>query len=136
MRTQGYYVALLAGLSVLALVGMVDDLRGMSPLTKLIVQLFAAILMTSWGGVYLSSLGDLFSRREIELANWGIPLTLFAVVAVVNAMNMCDGMDGLAGGLAFFIFGWLAVVAGGNWGTTRHNEYALFSAEHPWIPGV
>lgn len=112
MRTQGYYVALLAGLTVLAVVGMVDDLKGMSPLTKLIVQLLAAILMTSWGGVYLSSLGDLFGRREIELANWGIPLTLFAVVAVVNAMNMCDGMDGLAGGLALIIFGWLAVVAG------------------------
>jgi len=112
MRTQGYYVALLAGLSVLALVGMVDDLKGMSPAAKLVVQLFAAILMTSWGGVYLSSLGDLFGRREIELLNWGIPLTLFAVVSVVNAMNMSDGLDGLAGGLAFFIFAWLAVVAG------------------------
>lgn len=112
MRSQGYYVALLTGLSVLAMVGMIDDLKGMPPVTKLVAQLFAAILMTSWGGVYLSSLGDLFGRREIELANWGIPLTLFAVVAVVNAMNMCDGLDGLAGGLAALIFAWFAYVAG------------------------
>lgn len=112
MRTQGYYVALLGGLSVLAVIGVVDDLRNISPITKLVAQLIAAILMTSWGGVYLTSLGDIFGRREIELANWGIPLTLFAIVAVVNAMNMSDGLDGLCGGLAFVIFGWFAFVAG------------------------
>ncbi|WP_439668158.1 Undecaprenyl-phosphate alpha-N-acetylglucosaminyl 1-phosphate transferase [Cupriavidus necator] len=112
MRTQGYYVALLAGLTVMAIIGVMDDLRGVSPVARLVVQLFAGILMTSWGGVYLSSLGDIFGRREIELANWGIPLTLFAVASVVNAINMSDGLDGLAGGLGFFIFAWLAYIAG------------------------
>lgn len=112
MRTQGYYVALLVGLILLAIIGVMDDLRGLSPLSKLVVQLFAAILMTSWGGVYLISLGDLLGRREIELANWGIPLTLFAAVSVVNAMNMSDGLDGLCGGLALVIFGWFAYLAG------------------------
>ncbi|WP_454752341.1 MraY family glycosyltransferase [Cupriavidus necator] len=112
LRTQGYYVALLGGVTVLALVGLVDDLYGMSPVAKLGAQLFAAILMTSWGSVYLESLGDLFGRREISLANWGIPLTLFAVVSVINAMNMCDGLDGLAGGLGLIIFGWFAYLAG------------------------
>jgi UDP-GlcNAc:undecaprenyl-phosphate GlcNAc-1-phosphate transferase len=112
LQTKGYYVALLAGIGIMAVVGMVDDLAGISPINKLVVQLFAAILMTSWGGVYLASLGDLFGRREIELANWGIPLTLFAVVAVINAMNMSDGLDGLAGGLAFIMFGWFSYVSG------------------------
>lgn len=112
LRTQGYYVALLGGVTVLTLVGLIDDLNGMSPVTKLGAQLFAAILMTSWGGMYLESLGDLFGRREILLANWGIPLTLFAVVSVINAINMCDGLDGLAGGLALIIFGWFAYLAG------------------------
>lgn len=111
LRSQGYYSALLAGITLLALVGFVDDRRGMSPMTKLGAQIFAAILMTSWGGVYLSSLGDLLGRREIELVNWGIPLTLFAVVAVINAMNMSDGMDGLAGGLALTMFLWFAYLA-------------------------
>lgn len=111
LRSQGYYSGLLAGITLLALVGFVDDRRGMSPMTKLGAQIFAAILMTSWGGVYLSSLGDLFGRREIELVNWGIPLTLFAVVAVINAMNMSDGMDGLAGGLALTMFLWFSYLA-------------------------
>uniref|UniRef100_Q474S6 Glycosyl transferase, family 4 n=2 Tax=Cupriavidus TaxID=106589 RepID=Q474S6_CUPPJ len=112
IRDQSHYVALLGGMTILATVGVADDLRGMSPLTKLGFQIFAAILMTSWGGVFLMSLGDLMGKREIELANWGIPLTLFAVVAVINALNMMDGLDGLAGGLAFITFGWLAYLAG------------------------
>nr|WP_315592638.1 MraY family glycosyltransferase [uncultured Cupriavidus sp.] len=112
MRQQGYYVALLGGLSLLAVVGVLDDMRNMTPVSKLLFQIFAGILMTSWGGVYLMSLGDLLGRREIDLINWGIPLTLFAVVAVVNAMNMSDGLDGLCGGLAFVIFAWYAYVAG------------------------
>lgn len=112
MSTQGYYRALLGGLFVLSLVGMMDDLRGIAPVPKLACQIFAAILMTSWGSMYLTSLGDIFGHREIELFNWGIPLTLFAVVAVINAMNMSDGLDGLAGGLAFIIFGWMTYLAG------------------------
>lgn len=108
---KGYYIALLSGLGVLAIAGMIDDLRGISPLPKLGIQIFAAILMTSWGNVYLMSLGDIVGHREIALLNWGIPLTLFAVVAVINAMNMIDGLDGLAGGLAFIMFAWLTYLA-------------------------
>lgn len=112
MTPEGYYRALLGGLFVLAFAGMIDDLKGLAPVPKLGIQLFAAILMTSWGSVYLSSLGDIFGKKEIALLNWGIPLTLFAVVAVINAMNMSDGLDGLAGGLALTIFGWMAYLAG------------------------
>ncbi|TXD56948.1 undecaprenyl/decaprenyl-phosphate alpha-N-acetylglucosaminyl 1-phosphate transferase [Ralstonia sp. TCR112] len=112
MRSQGYYVALFGGLGVLAFVGLIDDLKGMSPLTKLGAQLFAGVLMTSWGGVFLMSLGDLLGKRDVDLANWGIPLTLFAVVAVINAVNMSDGLDGLAGGLSAIVVGWLAYLAG------------------------
>ncbi|WP_444633053.1 MraY family glycosyltransferase [Cupriavidus oxalaticus] len=111
LRTFDRYVALYAGLTLLAVVGLIDDLRGMRPLTKLAFQFLAAILMTSWGSVYLMSLGDLFGRREIELLNWGIPLTIFAVLSVVNAMNMSDGLDGLAGGLAVIVLGWMAYLA-------------------------
>ncbi|NSX04480.1 MraY family glycosyltransferase [Cupriavidus gilardii] len=112
MREQGHYAALLVGLTVLAGVGVIDDSRGMSPITKLGFQIFAAILMTSWGGVFLMSLGDVLSKREIVLQNWGIPLTLFAAVAVINAMNMMDGLDGLAGGMALIIFAWFAYLSG------------------------
>jgi len=126
VRVADYHVALLAGVTMLAVVGMVDDMRGMSPLAKLCAQLFAAILMTSWGGVFLTSLGDVLGKREIELTNWGIPLTLFAVVTVVNATNMMDGLDGLAGGLALTVFGWLTYLSGDVGNTTAQRYCVIF----------
>lgn len=108
VRGSDAYTALYAGLTLLAVVGLFDDLRGVSPLSKLAFQFAAAILMTSWGEVYLHSLGDLLDKRDVILYNWGIPLTLLAVLSVVNAMNMMDGMDGLAGGLALIVLGWFA----------------------------
>lgn len=112
IHSSSGHTALLVGLVILAITGVVDDLRGISPVPKLGIQLFSAILMTSWAGIFLQSLGDIFGHRAIEVLNWGIPLTLFAVVAVINALNMIDGLDGLAGGIAIVIFGWLAYIAG------------------------
>ena len=111
VRGPDHYTPLYVGLTLLAVVGLFDDLKGVSPLNKLAFQFCAAILRTSWGGVYLHSLGDLLSKRDVILFNWGIPLTLLAVLSVVNAMNMTDGMDGLAGGLSLIVFGWFAWLA-------------------------
>ncbi|CAN7449785.1 undecaprenyl/decaprenyl-phosphate alpha-N-acetylglucosaminyl 1-phosphate transferase [Cupriavidus sp. KK10] len=123
MFVRGYdqYTPLYIGLTLLALVGLFDDLNGIPPLSKLAFQFTAAILMTSWGEVYLHSLGDLLNKRDVILHAWGIPLTLLAVLAVVNAINMTDGMDGLAGGLSFIVFGWFAWLANdiGNPGAYR-----------------
>ncbi|GJG93494.1 MraY family glycosyltransferase [Cupriavidus pauculus] len=121
VRGYGQYTPLYIGLTLLAVVGMFDDLNGISPLSKLAFQFFAAILMTSWAEVYLHSLGDLLYKRDVILYAWGIPLTLLATLSVVNALNMTDGMDGLAGGLSFIVFGWFAWLANdiGNPGAFR-----------------
>lgn len=111
VRGYDHYTALYIGLTLMTVVGMFDDLNGISPLSKLAFQFFAAILMTSWGEVYLHSLGDLLNKRDVVLYAWGIPLTLLATLSVVNAINMTDGMDGLAGGLSFIVFGWFAWLA-------------------------
>ena len=108
---RGHYLALMAGITILTVVGVVDDLRGIAPVPKLCAQLFAAILMTSWGNIYITSLGSIVGQSEVLLHNFGIPLTIFAVVAVINAINMVDGMDGLAGGLALIVFAWMAYLA-------------------------
>lgn len=112
--TAGFVVALVASFSafgeftpffasvlLLSLAGLLDDIGEVSPGTKMLFQLLAAVLMTSWGNNFLVNLGDLFGGNPINTRNWAIPLTLFAALAVINAMNMFDGLDGLAGGLAF-----------------------------------
>jgi UDP-GlcNAc:undecaprenyl-phosphate GlcNAc-1-phosphate transferase len=109
----GEFTPLFAGVLLLTLIGLLDDVGEVSPNTKLLVQLVAAVMMTSWGNNFLVNLGDLFGTNPINTRNWAIPLTLFATLAVTNAMNMVDGLDGLAGGLVFVMllyfaaFGWI-----------------------------
>ena len=106
------YSAFFAGVLLLALVGLMDDLGEVSPGTKLLLQVLAALLMTSWGENFLVNLGDLFGTNPINTRHWAIPLTVLAALAVVNAINMLDGLDGLAGSL---VLGILLVLTGFAW---------------------
>ena len=102
-QTQPLYPfrSLLGGMGVLVLAGALDDMHDLSPIAKLGMQCGAALLMVSWGGVFVPQLGDLFGVGGVfALGNFAIPFTLVCVLGVVNALNMTDGVDGLAGGLA------------------------------------
>jgi UDP-GlcNAc:undecaprenyl-phosphate GlcNAc-1-phosphate transferase len=108
----GEFTPFFAGVLLLTLIGLMDDVGEVSAGTKMMFQLIAALLMTSWGNNFLVNLGDLFGTNPINTRNWAIPLTLFAALAVINALNMLDGLDGLAGGLAFLM---LLFFAGFAW---------------------
>lgn len=112
------YSAFFAGVLLLALVGLMDDLGEVSPGTKLLLQVVAALLMTSWGENFLVNLGDLFGTNPINTRHWAIPLTVFAALAVINAINMLDGLDGLAGSL---VLGILLVLTAFAWTTGDPN---------------
>jgi UDP-GlcNAc:undecaprenyl-phosphate GlcNAc-1-phosphate transferase len=111
----GQYTALFGGVALLAVTGLLDDLGEVSATSKMLAQVLAAVFMTSWGGNYLNVLGNLFGTGPVELRDWGIPITVFASIAVINAVNMFDGLDGLAGSLVlvmllfFSAFAWAVV---------------------------
>jgi UDP-GlcNAc:undecaprenyl-phosphate/decaprenyl-phosphate GlcNAc-1-phosphate transferase len=67
--------------------------------------------MTMGGGVIAFDLGSLFGLGDVELDALAVPFTSFAVVGVINAFNMADGEDGMAGGLALTAFALLAALA-------------------------
>lgn len=80
----------LAGGTLMFLTGLVDDLRNLSPVTKLLAQIVAASL-TFYAG-YEVSVGG---------AVWlSFPLTLFWIIGITNAVNLLDNMDGLAAGVS------------------------------------
>ncbi|MCE3238508.1 MAG: rfe [Gammaproteobacteria bacterium] len=95
------YRAFLAGMVLMTFVGLLDDLRELTPRIRLYAQVIAGLLMTLWGGVYLHTFGNILFLGEINLGIWGIPVTLFALVCIINAINMIDGLDGLAGGVSW-----------------------------------
>src|SRR5205814_2023351 len=102
--------SLLGGMGLLVLAGVLDDMHDLSPLSKLVMQCAAALLMVSWGGVYVAQLGNLLGLGgHFQLGNFAIPFTLVCVLGVINALNMTDGVDGLAGGLALISLSTLAV---------------------------
>lgn len=91
-------------------VGIVDDVIGLSPKAKFLVQIVAASLLPI-SGLYVNNLYGFCGIGEIPF--WvGAPLTVFVIVFIDNAMNLIDGIDGLSGGLALIsLFGFLVCFA-------------------------
>jgi len=107
----GTTVALVTALGLLVFCGVADDLHDLTPRSKLLMQVFAALLMTSWAGVQVSQLGNLTGLGPVSLYHWTIPFTVVCALGTVNAMNMLDGLDGSAGGTALVAALWLAYAA-------------------------
>jgi UDP-GlcNAc:undecaprenyl-phosphate/decaprenyl-phosphate GlcNAc-1-phosphate transferase len=105
------YRALFAGLAVLLIAGLLDDLRDLSPRQKFAAQLLAGAIVIFAGHTTVFHLGDLFGFGPVSLPNWGVPFTIVALLGMINAINMADGADGLASGLALVALLFLALCA-------------------------
>lgn len=91
------FLALLVGSMMLFLVGLADDLIGVGYKKKFLVQIVAASLLVA-SGVWIKSLDGLLGVYQVS--PWfGMPFTVLIVVYVTNAINLIDGIDGLASGL-------------------------------------
>ena len=98
-----------AGSSLILLVGLWDDIRGLRASTKFVLQIMVAILAW-WSGFQIDSI-FLPYLGSVELALLGFPVTVFWFVMVINAINFMDGLDGLATGIALFASIILTVVS-------------------------
>jgi UDP-GlcNAc:undecaprenyl-phosphate GlcNAc-1-phosphate transferase len=125
-------LAILLGGAWLVLVGFVDDQFGLPPLFRLFVQTLAALLLMAVGIRFEAAFGTPLDPAL------GLFLTWLWVVGITNALNLMDGLDGLAGGVAYvsamsllFVSAqfpyWaagtlvLAALAGAALGFLRHN---------------
>ncbi len=109
MRDPGFYLSVAAAATMVFGVGALDDYRGASVVTRLGVESTAAALVIFLGGVKIQSLGIPFVGT-VDIGWWAYPLTAFWIVGVTNALNIIDGLDGLAGGIAFIAcFGVFAI---------------------------
>jgi UDP-GlcNAc:undecaprenyl-phosphate GlcNAc-1-phosphate transferase len=93
--------------------GAFDDIRGSNWKLKLVFSLAATSIIIFGAGIWIRSLGNLFGGGEVVLGLWGIPFTYFAIFGVVSAINLIDGLNGLACGISsiafisFAIFGYI-----------------------------
>jgi UDP-GlcNAc:undecaprenyl-phosphate GlcNAc-1-phosphate transferase len=84
------FLVLFGGASALALVGLIDDLQSMAPVSKLTLQVAVASIVTAFGLRF-----DLTGVPVIDIL-----ATIFWLVTLTNAFNLLDNMDGLAAGIA------------------------------------
>lgn len=97
--------------TLLLLVGVLDDMHELSTKARFIVQIVAGLLMAVWSDNIIHSFGDLLFLGPINLGYLAIPITVFAAVGSINAVNMMDGVDGLLGSTALIQFLFLAYLA-------------------------
>ena len=95
-----HYLICLAVMGVF-IVGVLDDHQDTSPNTKFIVLAIASTLVY-FDGIAVNSLGVLFGF-DITLGWLAFPFTVVAIVGFTNALNLVDGLDGLAGSLSIII---------------------------------
>ncbi|OAT80188.1 glycosyltransferase family 4 protein [Desulfotomaculum copahuensis] len=119
---------LLAGMTLIMLVGVADDIRGISPRVKLAGQVVAAVAMFPFG-LHVDFITNPFNARIIDLAWMSVPVTVFWLVAVTNAVNLIDGLDGLAGGVSCIAALTMATVGWTQWraGATGQQEVVLLA---------
>jgi UDP-GlcNAc:undecaprenyl-phosphate GlcNAc-1-phosphate transferase len=98
--------ALFVGAGLVLLFGLLDDLKPLSWKTKFAGQLTAAAVVILWGGVEIRNLGEIWQYRLPGYV--AFPLTFIVIVGVTNAVNLSDGLDGLAGGICLLSFASLA----------------------------
>ena len=96
-------VMMIIGAIIIYIFGIFDDLKGMKATHKFIIQTIAALIFPLCN-LMICNLHGFFGIHEIPI--WiGYPLTVFVILLIVNAINLIDGIDGLASGLAFLILG-------------------------------
>lgn len=113
--------------AMMVFIGALDDKFDLRVRVRIIGQIIIASLMIYGVGGYISNLGNLFGFGEVTLGPLGILFTYVAIIVVINAYNMIDGIDGLIGSLSINTFTSVAILFIMS-GQTDYLSYPLILA--------
>ena len=89
---------------IIILIGVLDDNFNISVSLRLLFQLLVGLILVSVGDVNIGSFGNISGAGELTLNNWSYFITVIAIILAMNAVNMADGIHGLAGGNSLITF--------------------------------
>ncbi len=105
--------AIVTALSIMFLTGLIDDLKELKPIFKLVSQILTTFILIDQGFIFGNS----------QLGWFGVPVTFLWVIGITNAINLLDNMDGLSAGVSFIVASISGILA-----IQSHNELtALFA---------
>jgi len=96
---DGQVLGMALGISVIFVLGLIDDIRGMKAGVKLAGQVLAAIVTISFG-LKIDFFANPFGGGRLPLGLWSYPLSVLWLIGFANVFNLIDGLDGLAAGVA------------------------------------
>jgi UDP-GlcNAc:undecaprenyl-phosphate GlcNAc-1-phosphate transferase len=108
LTTNTTVIALLLGIAVIFAFGVWDDRKNLNYKIKFLGQSIGVLIVIVWGGVKISVLP--FGGLQPAPDYITIPLTFLFLLGITNAINLSDGLDGLAGGTTLLSFGVIAVL--------------------------
>lgn len=107
--THEAFSVLLAS-SVIVLTGIIDDILELKPRQKMFGILIGALIIYFLAGIKMNVLNLPFLNKQINLGWWSLPITIFWVLALTNAVDLIDGLDGLADGVSLISLTTMGIV--------------------------
>ena len=101
--------SILIGSFFIILLGVLDDIKPLTPLIKFGGQLLAAIIVVFYGNIIMQDISAF--GLYINFGIFSQFITIIFIVAVINCMNLIDGLDGLAAGIATIFFITIAIIS-------------------------
>jgi UDP-GlcNAc:undecaprenyl-phosphate/decaprenyl-phosphate GlcNAc-1-phosphate transferase len=111
--TDTYHLPIIIGSLIIIVTGFFDDILELSPKLKLLGQLLAAVIVV-FGGLEVEFINNPFGD-PIEFGILSKPVTIIWILAITNAINLIDGLDGLAAGvssIALITISFMAILKG------------------------
>lgn len=103
------FAGILLGTAILAAFGIWDDRSDLNYRIKFAGQILASLAVVTVGGVCVTWVP--FAALSLDVWWISYPFTVFCLLAIINAMNLADGLDGLAGGASILSFGLIGLMA-------------------------
>lgn len=108
LKTDHQINAILIAGFIIFMVGLYDDVHDLSPKVKLIFEIMAAVIVIVYGEIYIK--GFVYFPNDAITIFSGI-VTLFWIVGITNAINLIDGLDGLAAGISIIVLVTISVTS-------------------------
>jgi len=111
---------------IFQLLMLLDDIFGLSQLSRLVIQSAASLGVIVLSGEYITNIGFSIFNWDGNLGRFGIFFTIFAVTGIINAFNMIDGINGLCSGISLISFVCLSFLGADS--TMSYGNFIIISS--------